>query len=111
MSMPPRKPSSYSPAAREAARILGGRIKVARLERRWSLEELARRVGVSRITMAKVEAGDLTVQLGTLFEAATLLGVPLVVEGRPRGELELVREQLAHLPVNARRPRRVDDDF
>jgi transcriptional regulator with XRE-family HTH domain len=109
--MPARRPSSYSPAAREAARILGGRIKVARLERRWSLEELARRVGVSRITIAKVETGNLTVQLGIAFEAAALLGVPLVVEERRPSELQLVREQLANLPVNARRPRRVDDDF
>ena len=41
-----RKSRSLTPAATEAAKLLGGRIRLARRERRWTLQEMADRVGV-----------------------------------------------------------------
>lgn len=102
-----------SPAVDEALQILGTSIREARLRRRWTLDQLAERVGVSRPTIIKAERGDPTVAAGTLFEAAVIVGVPLFGasdDERARyGQLK--RAELALLPTAARVPRAVDDDF
>ena len=67
----------YSPLTVEAACLLGRHVGAARREHRWTLHELAERVGVTRTTISKVERGDLTVGLGVAFEAAAVLGIPL----------------------------------
>jgi transcriptional regulator with XRE-family HTH domain len=107
------RPHPYSVQAREAARLLGARIRIARLERRWSAQELAERVGVARLTIHKVERGDLSVKLGTALEAAAILGVALFDEDRSRRALEVARldDRLALLPAIARKPSEVDDAF
>jgi transcriptional regulator with XRE-family HTH domain len=104
---------TYSPATVEAARLLGARVRLARRERRWTLQELADRVGVTHVTMHKVERGDLTVGLGVAFEAAAVLGVPLFHEDRSRRTLEAgrVEDRLAVLPQAVRKPAAVNDDF
>ncbi len=103
---------SLTPTAREAARLLGERIRLARRERRWTVAELAERVGVSHVTMSKVERGDPSVALGTAFEAAALVGVTLFDDDPARRRLESERnvDRLALLPRSTRR-RRVDNDF
>ena len=50
-----QRPRTYSPETVEAASLLGARIRLARLERRLTLEELAERVGINHTTMRKVE--------------------------------------------------------
>lgn len=104
---------TYSPIAAEAARLLGARVRLARRERGWTLQELADRVGVTHPTIAKVERGDPSVRLGVAFEAATLVGVPLFHSERERVRLEAgrVEDRLAVLPQLVRRPADVDDDF
>jgi transcriptional regulator with XRE-family HTH domain len=104
---------TYSPVTVEAARLLGARVRLARRERRWTLQELADRVGVTHSTMRKVERGDLTVGMGVAFEAATIVGVPLFHEDRSRRSLESrsVDDRLAVLPQLVRKPAEVDDDF
>lgn len=97
----------------EAALLLGKHIRLARRERRWTLKELADRIGVTHVTMRKVERGDLTVGLGVAFEAATVVGVPLFHADASRRSLELNRvdDRLALLPQTVRRPLVIDDDF
>jgi len=98
---------------REATRLLGARIRLARRERRWTLQELAERVGVTAVTLRKVEQGDPSVRLGIAFEAAALTGVPLFGEDPERRQVEgrRVEDRLAVLPRLVRRPKEVDDDF
>jgi transcriptional regulator with XRE-family HTH domain len=95
------------------AKLLGARVRLARRERRWTLQELAERVGVTHVTMRKVERGDLTVALGLAFEAAAVLGVPLFHEDPSRRMLEAGRvdDRLAVLPTLVRRRAEIDDDF
>lgn len=102
-----------APVSIFAARLLGSRIRLARRERRWTLEQLAERVGVTRVTMRKVERGDLTVGLGVAFEAAAVVGVPLFHHDADRRRLEArhVDDRLALLPQAVREPTEVDDDF
>jgi transcriptional regulator with XRE-family HTH domain len=106
------RPVAYSTVTQEAARLLGASVRLARHERRWTVQELADRVGVTHTTIRKVERGDLTVALGTAFEAAALLGVPLFHEDATRRSLEAgrVADRLAVLPKIVR-TRAVDDDF
>jgi transcriptional regulator with XRE-family HTH domain len=109
-----KRPRTYSPETMEAARLLGARIRLARLERRWTLEELAERVGVNHNTIRKVERGDLTVGLGPAFEAAAVVGVSLFHADPERRQLEAreVQTRLALVPARARRPvTEIDDDF
>lgn len=108
-----KRPRTYSPQAIEAARLLGGQIRLARLERRWTLEELAERVGVNHTTLRKVERGDPSVGLGPALEAAVLVGLPLFHADPERRDLESreVQSRLALVPARARRPRDVDDAF
>jgi transcriptional regulator with XRE-family HTH domain len=104
---------TYSPVTRDAARLLGARVRLARRERRWTIQELAERVGVSHVTMRKIERGDLTVALGVALEAATIVGVPLFHVDRDRRRLEArhVDDRLALLPQAVRKPTEIDDDF
>jgi transcriptional regulator with XRE-family HTH domain len=104
---------TYSPLTVEAAALLGARVRLARRERGWTLQELADRVGVTHPTMSKVERGDPSVRLGVAFEAAVIVGVPLFHEDRGRLRLEAgrVEDRLAVLPQLVRKPADVDDEF
>ncbi|MDE0115106.1 MAG: helix-turn-helix transcriptional regulator [bacterium] len=105
-------PKVFAPVTVEAAQLLGSRVRQARRERRWTVAELAERVGVSPVTIRKVEKGDLTVALGTAFEAAALVGVVLfhVDPTRRALEAEYAATRLAVLPA-AIHHGQVDDDF
>jgi transcriptional regulator with XRE-family HTH domain len=110
--MPSARPRSRY--AIEAAQLLGAQIQAARRERRWSQKELAGRAGITTPTLSKVEKGDPGVAVGTVFELAALVGVPLFHEDRMRLRLDLerTRGRSALLPQRVRPPRReIDDDF
>jgi transcriptional regulator with XRE-family HTH domain len=108
-----KKKRNYSPRALDAAALLGARIRLGRRERRWTLEELAERVGIGVVTMRKIEQGDPSVGLGLAFEAANLTGVALFHEEASRLALETARidDRLAVLPRRVRKPIQVDNDF
>lgn len=102
-----------SAPAREAARLLGLSVAIGRRERRWTQRELADRLGVSEVTVRKVERGDPSVALGTTLEAAVLVGAPLFDADADRRALAVARatDRLALLPATVHRPQPVDDDF
>jgi transcriptional regulator with XRE-family HTH domain len=64
-----------SPEA-DALELLAKRIKLARLRRNLSQNEMAERTGVTRKTYAALEAGKETVNLGVLVKTMTVLGYP-----------------------------------
>ncbi len=112
--MPKPVDRTYSPAARDAAALLGEMIRAARLRRRMPMRELAERAGVSRGLVVRVEAGDMGSAIGAAFEMAAIVGVPLF-----DADPEVVSARLAkQREVNALLPRRafpasveVDDEF
>ena len=59
-------------------------MRLARVERRWTVAESAERVGVSPVTIRKVETGNPSVAPGTAPEAAVLVGVTLFHPARDR---------------------------
>jgi transcriptional regulator with XRE-family HTH domain len=109
-----KRARTYSPYTIEAVQLLGAQILQARRERRWSAQELADRVGITRATLHKIELGDPGVGLGIAFEAAALAGVPLFADDPARlsADAAHVKDRLALLPQRIRaRGKPVKDDF
>ena len=105
---------AYAPAARDAARLLGAQVRDARVARGWPVRELAERAGISTDTLHKVESGEPTVALGTAFDVASLLGVPLYYDDRSRLADEAARvgrEPRLIRRVASPRGRELDNDF
>lgn len=97
-----------APVARHAVALLGAEIRAGRLERGWSIRELAERAGVSAATIVKVERGDLGVAIGTVMDCAALTGVPLFYDDASRVEVEAERARAAVLRRRPRRSRPID---
>ena len=79
------------PADVEAGvRLLGQRVKLARLRRNLSQAEMAERAGVSRMTWVALEAGRGTTSIALLARALEILGYPerlaALLESDPLGE-------------------------
>ena len=79
--MPRTAPTLFPPATRQLV-SLGERLRVARLRRRYSAESVAKRAGVARGTLYRVEEGDAGVSLATYASVLRVLGL--------QGDLDLV---------------------
>lgn len=95
----------------DALRLLGSQIHEARIARGLTVTDTASRLGIDHRTLRAVEQGSPKVAIGTVFNAAFLLGVDLfgldpdaLAAARRRGE-----ETLALLPRRVR-PRTGSDD-
>jgi transcriptional regulator with XRE-family HTH domain len=85
---------------------LGQRLKDARLRRRFSMETVCARAGISRPTLYKVENGDPSVAFGIYIQVLRVLGlvedVSLIAKEDALGR----RLQDESLPQRKRAPRR-----
>lgn len=89
-------------------------LRVQRKERNLTLDELADRLGISTPTVRKMLEGSASVAIGTYFEAAHILGVPLFDPDSDRFAVTASRtvEVESLLPKRVRtRPQEIDDDF
>lgn len=101
------------PAAKDALAVLGQQIRLQRHTRGWTAGDLAERAGVSAKTILAIEAGAPGTAIGTVLNAATLVGVPLfgvedkaeLARMRSRGE-----ERLALIPSRVYHRRSVEPD-
>jgi len=105
-----------SPAARQTLRLLGGLIEEGRIRKGWSREMLAERVGVGTVTIRRITRGEPGVAIGTFFEAAALVDIPLFGQKSAREldrELSSQQEKLTLLPSRVRHPGEepLSDDF
>lgn len=108
-----KRQHAYSTTVHDAAGLLGAEIAQARIARRWTVRELAERAGVSPATLQKVERGNPSVALGTAFDVATLVGVPLFYADGSRLADEAARARRPTLLSRAvRHPRgKLDNEF
>ena len=108
-----RRPHTHHPQTLNAARLLGLEVARLRRERRLTAVDLAERAGISAVTLRKIERGDPSVELGSAFEVATLLGIVLFAPDRRELStmLERARTQLALLPARVRESPRERDAF
>lgn len=110
----PKTVLSLSRYSVEAVSLLAQLIRQARLEKRMTLQALAQRAGVSRGLVQRVERGDPGCAVGTVFELAAIVGVPLFSPdpAMNRFAAQSVEKNLQLLPRNARpRTYQVNDDF
>ncbi len=108
------KKRTYSKYSREAALLLGQQIKLGRKRRKWSEANLAERGGLSRRTLQKIEAGEMTPAIGLVFEVAVLVGIPLFEQNGLglSASIDLTQSKIALLPQRIRAQTKVaDDDF
>lgn len=103
----------YSAPVRHAAELLGTQIREGRINREWTIRELAERASVSPTTVVKVERGDPSVAIGSAFDLAVLVGVSLFFEDEARlaAETSRAREHVALLPRRVRPSAEPDYDF
>jgi transcriptional regulator with XRE-family HTH domain len=108
------KKRTYSKYAKETAFLLGQQIKLGRKKNRWSEQNLADRASISRATLQKIEAGQMTPAIGLVFETAALVGVNLFEQEYRSLEtdIDLTQSKIALLPRRIRKKTKaVDDDF
>lgn len=71
----PRKPPIVFPQEQHLLSELGERLRLARKRRKLSNEIVAKRAGISRTTLYKVEAGDAGATLGSYIRVFAVLGL------------------------------------
>lgn len=54
---------------------MGGQIKLARLRRKLSMEQVSERANISRPTLLSIEKGNPSVSLGSYFQVLKVLGL------------------------------------
>ena len=104
----------HPPAALEQAlQRLEHNIRTARLRRRWQLEDVAERMGVSRFTVADLERGKPGTSIAAYLGALWVLGLldQLAEVADPDRDGEGKALEAARQPGQAPRRHRFDDDF
>lgn len=110
----PRKERTYSRYNIEAVTLFGKLIQIARKEKKISENDLADRAGIARSTLQRIEKGDLTCEIGLVFEVATIVGVKLFNADSRFLTMQTERADLriALLPKAIRKPKKsLDDGF
>ena len=76
----------------DVASAIGRRVRDRRVERGWTLDELAERSGVSRRMVINVEQGASNPSIATLLRLSDALGVglPALVDVERRGALQVI---------------------
>lgn len=90
--------------------ILGENIRLARLRRKLSSEQIAERAGIGRMTLWKIEKGAPTVSMGSYLQVLFILGLESdlqqVAANDPLGR----KLQDAKLIIKERAPRKKQDN-
>lgn len=105
---------TYSRLTTRALTLLGQQVRLGRKERRITAQELADRAGISRSLVQRIEKGEPGCQIGAVFEAAILVGIPLfnADEVALSARSADAQARLALLPKHTRHRRKpVDDEF
>ncbi|MCC5855545.1 MAG: helix-turn-helix transcriptional regulator [Idiomarina sp.] len=105
---------TYTRYTLDSISVLGKLIREGRKTRRMTETELAERLGIARSTVQRVEKGDPKVEIGIMFEAAALVGVPLFDANQREVQAHSARldDRLAVLPKHVRKvTAKIIDDF
>lgn len=104
---------AYSIYTKEALKLLGKEIELKRKSKKITAGELAERCGITRVTLRKIERGEPTTEIGSVFEAASIVGVKLFESENAR-ELQKafsqVSDKVALLPQSVRRKASKESD-
>lgn len=95
----------FPTSARQLA-VLGERLRLARLRRRYSAETVAQRAGMTRSTLYRAEKGDAGVSLGTYASVLRVLGLLADLDSVARDDVLGRKLQDLDLPTRRVAPRR-----
>jgi len=112
--MPQIQKRTYSRYTQDVLAVFGKMIRLGRIQRRLTAQELADRIGVSRSTLQRMEKGDAKVEVGLMFEAAAIVGVKLFDAGESgiKALSERTDDRIALLPKHVYKAgKSVADDF
>ncbi|MBT3559266.1 MAG: helix-turn-helix transcriptional regulator [Rhodospirillales bacterium] len=112
--MPKTIVRTYSKYSREAMKLLGRMIRAGRKESAMTEQELATRAGVSRGLIQRIEKGDMKCEVGIVFEAAYIVGIPLFDANQASlaNHVQQTESKLKLLPASIRKTgKSIDDDF
>jgi transcriptional regulator with XRE-family HTH domain len=112
--MPKPVSRAYSHYSRDALLAFGQLIKRARIERKFTAQELADRAGISRGLLQRIEKGDPACAIGPVFEVAAIVGVRLfdADQATISAAISANNATLALLPKSVRQsPTKINDDF
>jgi transcriptional regulator with XRE-family HTH domain len=100
-------------AVERALKTLGANIRIARLRRKLTLEEVAQKVGASRRIIADVESGKPSTSVGMYLAALWALGLleQLTDVAAPTQDKEGLTLALSRENVKARKSAVLDNDF
>lgn len=75
------------------ARAIGARVRQHRIDREWTLDQLAKHAGISRRMLVNVEQGNVNPSVGTLLRLSDALGIglPALVELPASRTAKLIR--------------------
>jgi transcriptional regulator with XRE-family HTH domain len=102
-----------SPVVLEQVRIMGQRIRLARLRRGWSVAELALKAGINRNTLTALELGKPGTAMGVGFSVLWALGLDRTLEAvaDPDADLHGKALEMAKRPLRAGKPRLSKDAY
>ena len=102
----PTPATTLYPSSVRALLAMGQRIKDARLRRQFSAETVAKRAGITRPTLTKIESGAASVTMGNYFQVLAVLGLDKDMNLVACDDVLGRRLQDAELPQRRRAPRR-----
>ncbi len=103
--MKSRKPILL-PKAQKAISTLGENIKLARLRRRYSMQQVSERANISRPTLLSIEKGNPNVSIGAYIKVLMVLGLEKDIINVAKDDELGRRLQDANLVVRERAPKR-----
>lgn len=77
--------------AQKLIQFVGTKLRELRKDQKLSLEELAVKTGVSKLTLGNIERGDTNPTLGMMWKIANGLSIPLMSLLKPKNNVNIVR--------------------
>jgi len=102
----PKKKTILLPKAGKALDELGENIKLARLRRKYSTQQVAERANISRPTLLSIEKGNPNVSIGAYIKVLFVLGLEKDIFNVARDDALGRRLQDAELTIKKRAPKR-----
>ncbi|OFY68091.1 MAG: XRE family transcriptional regulator [Bacteroidetes bacterium RBG_13_43_22] len=93
------------PKAQKAVSILGENIKLARLRRKYSTQQVAERANISRPTLLSIEKGSPNVSIGAYVKVLFVLGLEKDILEIAKDDTLGRRLQDAKLTIRERAPK------
>lgn len=103
------KKNPILPQAKKTLEMFGENIKLARLRRKLSMEQIAERAGISRSTLVKIEKGDDSVSMGSYFQVLFVMRLDKDFLNVAKDDVLGRKIQDAGLVTKQRAPRRGRD--